>query len=153
MEPINFAPALLDDYKATAKRAEMSEDAWRFFLTLLHRAAPEWPLKSAWRDVREVKDKMGWDWPSYPTVFRRWQEMSETQRLLVRHGKHETAKRIAQPTQRDKTTIVPLEWPSLDGRTLYLWTDFGDGRAIRPVFYRNGRCGFELCSILGACTF
>lgn len=133
VDPINFAPALLDDYKPTAKRAEMSEDAWRFFMTALRNAAPDWPLKQAWRDVRDVARREGWQWPSYLTVFRRWHELDEAQRLVVRHGTSEAAKRLTQPVHRDKTTILPMEWVSLDGRTLDLWTDFGDGRALRPV--------------------
>ncbi len=57
--PINFAPALLDKYTLPKKRAEMSEDAWRFFMTLIRDAAPEWPLKSAWRDTRDAGCVMG----------------------------------------------------------------------------------------------
>ncbi len=84
--PINFAPALLDKYTPPKKRAEMSEDAWRFFMTLIRDAAPEWPLKSAWRDTRDAGSVIGWDVPSYSTIYRRWADLDEAQRVEARLG-------------------------------------------------------------------
>lgn len=133
VDPINFAPVLLDDYKAPAKRAEMSDEAWRFFMTMIRDAAPDWPLKEAWRRVRDAGRPMGWAVPSYPTFYRRWKELSEAQRLQARRGNGETAKRLSIPAHRDKTSILSLEWVSLDGRTLDFWVDWGDGKAARPV--------------------
>lgn len=37
------------------------------------------------------------------------------------------------PITRAKTSIQPLEWVSLDGRTQDFWVDFGDGKPVRPV--------------------
>ena len=53
--------------------------------------------------------------------------------VAARHGREATVKRITIPTVRDKTSISPLEWVSLDGRTQDFWVEFGDGRAVRPV--------------------
>ena len=133
VDPINYAPALLDDYKATVKRAEFSDEAWQFFLTLIRDAAPEWPLLSAWRDVRDAGRAMDWAVPSYPTFYRRWNELTEAQRLHARQGKAEATKRLTMPALRDKTSIGPLEWVSLDGRTQDFWADWGDGKVSRPV--------------------
>lgn len=133
VDPINFAPALLDDYKAPAKRAEISEEAWRFFMTMIRDAAPDWPLREAWRRVRDAGRAMGWKVPSFSTFYRRWNELSEAQRLQARRGNGETAKRLSIPAHRDKTSILSLEWVSLDGRTLDFWVDWGDGKAARPV--------------------
>ncbi len=80
IDPINYAPALLDGYKATAKRAEFSEDAWRFFMTMIRDAAPDWPLSEAWRRVDDAGKMLGWAVPSYQTFYRRWNELSEAKR-------------------------------------------------------------------------
>lgn len=133
VDPINYAAALLDEYKATAKRAEFSEDAWRFFMTMIRDAAPEWPLMEAWRRVEDAGKISGWDVPSFPTFYRRWNELSEAQRMHARLGRDETAKRLTIPARRDKTSILPLEWVSLDGRQQDYWVDWGDGKAVRPV--------------------
>jgi len=61
VDPINFAPALLDRYKAPSRRAPMAQEAWSFFLTTIRDAAPEFPLKQAWRDTRDVAAKRGWE--------------------------------------------------------------------------------------------
>ena len=133
VDPINYAPALLDGYKATAKQAEMSEEAWRFFLTTIRDAAPDFPLKAAWRDTRDVGVSLGWSVPSYPTFYRRWQAMSESERLHARHGRAVAQSRLVQPAHRNKSTMPPLAWVSLDGRVQDFWVDFGDSRPVRPV--------------------
>ena len=133
VDPINFAPALLPGYRPTSARAEISEEAWRFFLTTLRDAGPSFPLKAAWRDVRDVAEARGWAWPSYATVHRRWEALPEAQRLAARHGREEAARRLAQPALRDKTTLAPLEIVSLDGRTLDFWAALPDGAVRRPT--------------------
>ncbi|WP_288960518.1 transposase domain-containing protein [uncultured Sulfitobacter sp.] len=133
VDPINFAPALLDSYKPTKKPASLSEDAWRFFLTMIRDAAPEWPLREAYRRVRDAAPAMGWTVPSETTFYRRWYELDEAQRLHARFGGAEATKRLTIPAQRDKTSILPLEWVSLDGRTQDYWVDWGDGKPSRPT--------------------
>lgn len=153
VDPINFAPALLDAHKGGRVRAEIHPKAWSFFLTLIRDAAPEWPLVQAWRDVRDVAPKMGWGAvASYPTFLRRWNDLSEAQRLEARFGAAEARKRLAIPVARDKTSLKPLEWVSLDGRTKDFFVDPGDGRAVRQTFLAlvdaasNFILGWELVS-------
>lgn len=134
VDPINFAPALLDDYNATAKHAEFSPKAWQFFMTTTRDVAPDWPLKSAWRDMRDVGRNQGWSVSSHPTFYRKWTALPETQRLQARYGSRTAAERMRQPVHRDKTSIAPLDRVSLDGRTKHFWVGFGDGRAVRATF-------------------
>ena len=131
VDPINYAPALLAGYKNVSGKAEVTDDAWRTFMTIIRDAGPDFPLSQAWRDVRDIAVTRGWDWPTYMTVTRRWNALSDAQRMAARYGHKDTAKSLAQPHYRDKTTISALEWVSLDGRTLDFWTDMGDGRPVR----------------------
>lgn len=131
VDPINFAPALLAKYDPPRIEAETSQEAWSFFLTIIRDAGENFPIKQAWRDVRDVASKMGWAWPPYLTILRRWNALPEAQKLAARRGTDAAAKTLAQPVHRDKTTIAPLEWVSLDGRTLDFWTDMGDGTPKR----------------------
>lgn len=131
--PINFAPALLDGYKATSSRADLSDEAWRFFMTMIRDAAPDWPLKEAWRRVRDAGKPLGWSVPSFPTFYRRWQELDEAQRIEARFGMNEASKRFVQPAHRDKTTLFPMQYVSLDGRTQDFWVRWANGSVSRPV--------------------
>lgn len=153
IDPVNFAPALLPSYTRAGKpAAEFSDEAWSYFMTTLRDAGPQFPIKQAWRDVRDVARKRGWNWPKYLTVWRRWDAMPEAERLAVRLGTDDAVKRLAIPIQRDKTTIRPLEWVSLDGRTQDFWVDFGDGKPVRPVMLAlidvasNYVLGYELAA-------
>jgi len=158
VDPINFAPALLPRYKGTKEGAPMSSEAWAYFMTTIRDAGPQFPLRQAWRDVRDVARKRGWAWPSFPTVWRRWNALPVAVQLPARVGRDEAVKQLAQPALRDKTTIAPLEWVSLDGRTLDFWVDFGDGRAVRPVMIAlvdvasNAVLGWELSTSENART-
>lgn len=153
IDPVNFAPALLPGHtRAGSPPAEFSPDAWAYFLTTIRDAGPHFPLAQAWRDVRDVARKRGWEWPKYITVWRRWAAMPEAEKLAVRIGTDEAVKRLAMPIRRDKTTIRPLEWVSLDGRTQDFWVDFGDGKPVRPVMLAlidvasNYVLGYELAA-------
>lgn len=134
VEPVNFAPALAPGYaRKGAGAVEISEEAWAFFMTTIRDAGPQFPLKQAWRDVRDVANKYGWQWATYQTVWRRWDALPEVQKLVARFGREEAVNRLAMPIRRDKTTLKSLEVVSLDGRTQDFWVDFGDGKPVRPV--------------------
>lgn len=132
--PVNFAPALLPSHSRMGKPpAEFSAEAWAYFLTTIRDGGPQFPLVQAWRDVRDVARKRGWAWPKYITVWRRWDALPEAEKLVARFGTQYAVKCLTMPIRRDKTTIQPLEWVSLDGRTQDFWVDFGDGKPVRPV--------------------
>jgi putative transposase len=150
LDPINFAPALLRDQKGGAPRTDMSDDAWAYFLTTIRDAGPQFPLLQAWRDVRDVAKVRGWAWPKAVTVYRRWNDLPEAERLVARLGRDAAIGKLSMPIERDKTTISALDWVSLDGRTLDFWVDFGDGKPVRPVMLAlvdvasNAVVGYEL---------
>lgn len=133
IDPINFAPALLPSHGGGRQRSETSEDAWSMFMTIIRDAHRDFPLKQAWRDVRDLAPKNGWRWPSYLTVYRRWCELPELQRQVALEGVQATKKRIQQPAHRDKTSLKPLEQVSMDGRTLDFWVEMEDGSSARPT--------------------
>jgi putative transposase len=117
LDPINFAPALVPGNRNATRAKPVCPAAWSFFMTTIRDAGPDFSLKQAWRDVRDVAAVRGWDWPSFPTIYRRWTALPEMQKLQARLGKDRAAKLLAQPMHRDKTTLAPLEILSLDGRT------------------------------------
>lgn len=133
VDPVNFAPVLLPAYARNSAAAEISPDAWAFFMTSIHEAAPSFPLTKAWQRVRDVAKMRGWQWPTYRTVMRRWNALTEAQKRLARFGREEAVAALAMPIKRDKTSLKPLQIVSLDGRTQDFWVDFGDGKPVRPV--------------------
>ena len=135
VDPINFAPALLADYSLEgAARCAISDAAWSCFVTAIRDGGEGFPISAAWQDVHDLKGKTGWNWPSKATVFRRWCGLSVAEQLHARVGYQEAVKRLAQPALRDKTSILPMEWVSLDGRTLDFWAHDGDGKPRRYTF-------------------
>jgi putative transposase len=133
IDPINFAPALLPAQGGGAPRTKPTDEAWSLFMTIIRDAAPDFPLKQAWRDVRDLADTNGWNWPSYPTCYRRWKELPELQRHVARFGAKDARKRFTQPVHRDKTSLMAMDQVSMDGRTQDFFVDMGDGRAVRPT--------------------
>lgn len=135
IDPINFAPALLADYSRDgAPKAAISDAAWSLFLTIIRDAGEGFTITSAWRDVRDLAAQYGWQWPDVVTIWRRWNALPVARKLHARIGHSEAVKRLAMPALRDKTTIGPLDWVSLDGRTKDFWAHNGDGKPRRYTF-------------------
>lgn len=106
VDPINFAPALLPRYKSAREGAPVSTEAWAFFMTTIRDAGPQFPLRQAWRDVRDLARERGWAWPSFPTVWRRWNALPVAAQLHARVGRDDAVKRLAQPVLRDENSDV-----------------------------------------------
>ncbi len=111
----------------------MSDDAWRLFRRLIGDAGAEWRLVQAWRDVRAVEAKFGWDWPSYETVLRRWHALPAARRVALRHGTDAAVKALRSRCCATRRASRPSNGSSLGGRTLDFRVDWGDGRGVRPV--------------------
>ena len=134
VDPINYPPALLTAHTGRTVEAEMSQDAWEFFLKTIHDASKDFPIIQAWRDTRDVAQKQAWRWPTYETVNRRWKALPYAERLTAQFGREEAEKRLSQPVLRDKTSGGALEWVSLDGRTLDFFIQGPNGSPVRPTF-------------------
>lgn len=133
VDPINFPPVLLTGHTGRTVEAEMSQDAWSFFLKTIHDAYKDFPIIQAWRDTRDVALKQQWHWPAYETVNRRWKALPYAERLTARVGQKEAERRLSQPVLRDKTSIGALEWVSLDGRTLDFFIEGPNRKPQRPT--------------------
>lgn len=133
VDPINYPPALLTGHTGRTVEAEMSREAWDFFLKTIHDAYKDFPIIQAWRDTRDVARKQGWRWPTYETVNRRWKALTYADRLTARVGREEAVKRLSQPVLRDKTSLGAMEWVSMDGRTLDLFVQLPDGKTKRRL--------------------
>ena len=139
VDPINFAPALLPGHQGSKRTADMSPEAWGYFMTTLRDAGEGFPLIQAWRDVRDVAIKRGWQWPSRVTVWRHWEALQPAQRLHARRGRAEAIKALAQPAMRDKTTVSALEWVS-PARIFSSGGRWISGWILAPIRTAVGRC-------------
>lgn len=137
VDPVNFAPALLDDYcRDGGPRAALSPDAWVYMLRQIGDAHEEWPLDAAYEEVARIAPAMGWDWPSRAVVHARWRAMPASERWTLRHGADKALKMLRQPVNRDRGSIAPMELWSLDGQTKNLLSDFEDGTEGRAIELR-----------------
>lgn len=133
VDPVNFAPALLDGYKGGAPRADMSEEAWRLFLGGVKAAFQTHRFTALYRDVEAMAAREGWLWPSYSTVMRRYQALPMVEQVALRFGREEAQRRFYQANMRDASGLRAMEWVVLDGRKVDVWVLWPDGQVIRPT--------------------
>lgn len=137
VEPVNFAPALLDDYHVEGRPPGPTwDDAWFYGLRLIAEAAPEWPLDACYDRLEATRADMGWHLPSRAAFHRRWATLTEVEKYTLRHGEAKARKRFSQPTLRDRDDLFANDIWSLDGRVLDDWALVDDGKPCRPVELR-----------------
>ena len=150
VDPINYAPALLPCHKGGGSRADTSRDAWRCFVTILRDANDTFPLRQAWRDVRDIAKASGWHWPSFPTIYRRWQALTPTEQMTIRQGRDKATKALTQIRTARQDDHPPFG-VGFDGRSN---TGFLGGLWRRPSRTPRhacaGRCGIEQGIALGS---
>lgn len=90
-------------------------------------------MKAVYEEISGQAPQRGWDWPSYPTILRRWKQLSPAEQLTSRHGSKEAAKQLYQHQRRDSSKLTALQVVEMDGRTLDLWAVWPDGTIGRPT--------------------
>jgi len=133
VDSINFAPALLAGYKGRSATADVSQEAWDAFLSLVKKSFYTHRLSAIYDDIAEQVEKNGWHWPSRATIHRRWHQLDKLTQYTLRHGAAKAEKMVYQPHLRDISNLQALQWVEMDGRTLDLWAQFEDGTVGRPT--------------------
>lgn len=128
----NWLPALAANYKAGGRKAEMSGDAWRYFLTFLTNSSGRLPLSTAYRKTKEAAKACGWDWPSYGTVRNRWNTLSAGEKALIKSGRKALDETIP-PQRRTVARLKAMQIVNLDGRMADFFVRWEDGTKSRPI--------------------
>lgn len=118
--PVNFASALLAEYKGGAPYAEMHPNAWELFETGLKGAFKTHSMAKLHEDVERIATENGWEWPSYSTVMRRFGALPAIEPFALKEGREAAYRRFYQSNLRDSTKLSAMEWVSMDGRTVDL---------------------------------
>lgn len=129
----DWLPALAPSWEPGGKKAEMSEEAWRFFLSYIEQASAHSTLKRAHRETQEAAVLNGWAWPTYDTVMRYWRLTVDTgTKALLRSGAKAFDKTV--PTmERSVAHLQAMEIVNLDGRMADLFVTWEDGTVSRPI--------------------
>lgn len=129
----DWLPLLAPDYKGTGpKPADCSEDAWRFFLSYVEKASARSPLTKAFRETAEMATLEGWQWPSWPTVWRRWRDLDAGTKALIRSGPKAFDKTIPAQ-QRSVAHLGAMEIVNLDGRMADVFVEWEVRTIGRPI--------------------
>ena len=127
----DWAHALAPTWSGGRPKKEFSEDAWNFI-------AAEWLVQSQpallpiYRRAKREGKKHQWVIPSYRTVKRRVDAISEPVKVYRRQG-HDALAKLYPGNRRDYRTLdVNAIWWS-DGRMGDLWCVWPDGHVGRPI--------------------
>lgn len=129
----DWLPALAPSWEPGGKKADMAEEAWRFFLSYIEKASAHSPMAKAYRETAEAAVLNGWAWPSYETVMRRWhQTVDAGTKALLRSGAKAFDK--TQPAmERSVAHLQAMRIVNLDGRMADLFVIWEDGTISRPI--------------------
>lgn len=128
----NWLPVLAANYKGGGRKADMSEEAWTFFVSFLKESSARMPLTKAYRKTVEAAGVFGWEWPSYGTVRNRWEELPAGVKALIKSGEKALDKTIP-PMTRSVAHLQAMQIVNLDGRQTDFFVKWEDGTISRPI--------------------
>lgn len=133
----DWLPYLLDHYAGRTTTAEISPEAWQFFLSdYLRLEQPT--LAESYARTKDAAAANGWgELPSHKTLKRKLErEVNPRVVVLKRQGEKEHD-RLYPAQQRDRTIFHALQALNYDGHKLDVfvtWPDTGVGRAFLLAF-------------------
>ncbi|WP_296715972.1 transposase domain-containing protein [Tistrella sp.] len=128
----DWLPALLPNYVPGGRRAEMSDDAWRYFIGRMAEGSDQ-PAAAAYRDLVKAAKRKGWAVPSLKTLQRRWKhEFGAATKAQLTSGP-KAADALFPAMQRSVTSLAALDVVNLDGRKADVFVRWEDGEIGRPV--------------------
>ncbi len=129
----DWMPTLAPSWEPGGKKADMSEEAWCFFLSYIEQASAHSPLKKAYRETAEAAVLNSWAWPSYETVMRCWRlTVDAGTKALLRSGVKAFDK--TQPAiDRSVAHLQAMQIVNLDGRMADVFVIWEDGSISRPI--------------------
>lgn len=129
VEPANWAPRLAPAFTGRTAKAPLSEAAWTFFENSIETTGGNGTgvnFKYTWKKTKAKAAEMGWDWPCYRTVLRRWQAMPAARRRAKELGDEAAAKSLTLFPKRHVKGMFAMEQAEQDFRefkVLCVWED------------------------------
>ncbi len=128
----DWLPALAPGWKPGGVPAEVSTEAFRFFLSYIENASAHSPIKKAYRETAEAAALNGWAWPSYGTIMRCYSKMDAGTKALLRSGVKAFDK--TQPAMdRSVAHLQAMGIVNMDGRMADVFVIWEDGTISRPI--------------------
>lgn len=131
----DWLPALLPRRGGARVRAEISPEAWGYFLRDYLRTEKTTVSECYFR-LRKLADANGWVIPSLPTFRRRAEaEIPKEVRILRRSGIYEAQQSLVPPQRRTRENMSALQVISGDGHDARVFCHLPDGTVLRPVIW------------------
>jgi putative transposase len=119
VEPANWAPRLAPAFTGRTAKAPLSEAAWTFFENRIEttgRNGTGANFKGIWKETKAKAAEMGWAWPCYRTVLRRWQAMPAARQRAKKLGAEAAAKSLTLFPKRLVEGMFAMEQVEQDFR-------------------------------------
>lgn len=131
----DWLPALLSRRGGARVQADISPDAWGYFLRDYLR--PEQPCVSeCYRRMREHAKSQGWVIPSLITIQRRVKtHIPAEARILRREGAFVAQQTLVPAQRRTRGDLNAMEIISGDGHDARVFCHLPDGTVLRPVIW------------------
>jgi putative transposase len=136
LEPANWAPRLAPAYMGRTAKAALSEAAWTFFENSIETTGRNGTtginFKYTWKKTKAKADEMGWEWPCYRTVLRRWYAMPAARQRAKELGAEAAATSLTLFPKRLVKGMFAMEQAEQDFREFKVHCAWEDGSLRCP---------------------
>ncbi len=133
VDPANWTPALAPNWCRGASVDDPSPEAMAElikYMKLSGKNGSGYPLKWAWRDVADLAEERGWNWPPYHTIRRRWLAMDPAERLVAELGEERAEDRLRLHQPQHSIGLAAMDFVDGDAKEFgakVVWPDGTEG--------------------------
>ncbi len=132
VERPDWLPNLVDHYAGRTATAEVTAEAWDFFLAHYLTQSRQ-PLATSWTKTREMGAEKDWTVPSLKTFERKLVREIPAEVIVLKREGEEAVSRMFPAQRRDRSSLHALEAVNFDGHTFDVFCLWPDGTIGRPV--------------------
>lgn len=134
LDRADWLPALVDHYAGRQAVAEMTTDAWDYFLAdYLTQSEPA--ASASYARLMEIAVERDWIVPSLKTILRRIEKEIPKEVFVLKRKGPEALERLFPAQRRDRSELYALQAVNADGHKFDVFVKFPDGRVDRVVIF------------------
>lgn len=130
VDPANWAPALVPDWKGSGTGHAVSEEAMERLVELMMLTGKNgrgYTLKGAYLEVKSEAKEKGWNWPALHTVRRRWNAMDPITRIVATKGEERAVAQLRMTQFQHTVGLHAMDCVDIDGREFKVFVRWPDG--------------------------